>query len=33
VKCIQEFWWEGLRNTALGRQRHRWENNIKIGLQ
>jgi hypothetical protein len=23
VKCIQEFWWEGLRNTALGRQRHR----------
>jgi len=24
------FWWENLKETSLGRPRHRWEDNIKM---
>ena len=27
------FWWANLRDRALGRPRHRWEDNIKMDLQ
>ena len=27
------FWWGDLRERALGRPRHRWEDNITMGLQ
>jgi len=27
------FWWGNLRERALGRPRHRWEDNIKTDLQ
>jgi hypothetical protein len=26
------FWWGKLRERALGKPRHRWEDNIKMGL-
>jgi hypothetical protein len=27
------FWWESQKERALGRHRHRWEDNIKINLR
>jgi len=27
------FRWRNLRKTPLGRPRHKWEDNIKMGLQ
>jgi hypothetical protein len=28
-----EFWWGNLKESLLGRPRHRWEDNIKMVLQ
>jgi hypothetical protein len=26
------FWWGNVRETSLGRPRHRWEDNIRMNL-
>lgn len=31
-RCITEFWWGDLRETPLGRRRHRGDDNIKMDL-
>jgi len=33
VEVYTGFWWEDLRERALGRPRHRWEDNIKMILE
>lgn len=30
--CMNTFWWKNGKRQ-LGKQRHRWENNIKTNLQ
>jgi hypothetical protein len=33
VEVYIGFWWGKLRETPLGRPRHRWDDNIKMDLQ
>ena len=32
-EAYSRFWWGNLRERPLGRDRHRWEDNIKMDLQ
>jgi hypothetical protein len=33
MKCIQEFWWDKLKEDHLGRPGRRWDDNIEMGFK